>query len=103
MMKAIPKSLQVLVLAAASLLTSSCSIDLGSLFQPSPLVETLVEGSRGLKLALIDIEGVISETPPANAPGVPYPSVVSPVRESLDVAAEDSENPRPLAANPPFN
>ncbi len=58
---------------------------------PQPLVESVVHGTSGPKILLLDIEGMISEA--AEARGLLTPrgeSTVSRVREQLDRAREDS-------------
>ncbi len=58
---------------------------------PQPLVESVVHGTSGPKILLLDIEGMISEA--AEARGFLTPrgeSTVSRVREQLDRAREDS-------------
>jgi protease-4 len=55
-----------------------------------PLVETVIHGESGPKIALIDIDGVISETPEdPGFFGFEEESMVARVREQLDEARDD--------------
>jgi len=82
----------ILGLALLWLATTGCiSIDvLGS--GDAPLVESVVRGSEGPKILLLDIDGVISgAVPSTNFLGLGTPSMVERVREVLDRAAADEE------------
>src|SRR5262245_11416020 len=58
--------------------------------KPGPLRETVVEGKRGPKIALIDIEGVLSEVEKPTRFGLrEEESPVARVRAQLDKAAKD--------------
>ncbi len=57
-----------------------------------PLVETVVQGQRGPKIVLIDVEGPIGERPRESSFGLREPqSMVERIREQLDVARNDAE------------
>jgi len=81
---------------AALLLLSGCilyaPVDLGSLGSAGKLVETVVMGESGPKIAMIDVSGVISDEPDRD--GLRFaerPGMVVEVRNALDRAAEDEE------------
>jgi protease-4 len=81
---------------AALLLLSGCvlyaPIDLGALGSPGELEESVVLGSAGPKLALIEVSGVISdEEGRARLGFAERPSMVVETRNSLDRAAEDPD------------
>jgi protease-4 len=58
---------------------------------PEPLTETVIHGESGPKIVLIDIDGVISESPDErNFLQSPEESMVARVREQLDRARKDS-------------
>jgi len=59
---------------------------------PHPLEETVVHGTAGPKILLIEIDGVIAEDPPERELLGPEPdNLVSRVREELDRAREDPQ------------
>jgi protease-4 len=59
---------------------------------PHPLEETVVQGTAGPKILLLEIDGVIAEDPPQREILGPEPdNLVSRVREELDRAREDSQ------------
>ena len=81
---------------AALLLLSGCvlyaPIDLGALGSPGELEESVVLGSAGPKLALIEISGVISDEEGRARLGFSdRPSMVVETRNALDRAAEDPD------------
>jgi protease-4 len=81
---------------AALLLLSGCilyaPVDLGSFGSPGELEETVVLGSAGPKLALIEVTGVISdEVNRARLAISERPSMVVEMRNALDRAAEDPD------------
>ncbi|UCE84691.1 MAG: signal peptide peptidase SppA [Deltaproteobacteria bacterium] len=78
------------VAALAAVLTG-CVLDLGSLTQTRPLEETVVMGEGGPKIAMIEVEGVITESPRSSALGVERPSLVARSREALDMARDDDD------------
>jgi protease-4 len=87
---------RLLLSAAASLSLTGCilysPIDLGSLAGPGELVETVLEGTSGPKLVLVEISGVISEAEERGTLGLtPRPSVVAETKSVLDRAADDEE------------
>jgi protease-4 len=80
-------------LLAACLLAAPGCVNLSLLDgRTKPLVETVVHGKSGPKVLLLEIDGLIAETPESDAFfGRPEPSMVSRVREQLDKAREDDE------------
>jgi len=59
---------------------------------PKPLVETVVHGSSGPKILMLDIDGTLSESPgPASVFGDEEESTVSRVQEQLDRAREKGD------------
>lgn len=57
-----------------------------------PLVETVVAGEKGPKILLLEIDGVIQDTPETSGLfGVTSESMVARVREELQLAREDDE------------
>ncbi len=67
--------------------------DLGSFGRISPLQQVVVLGDGdGPRLALLEIDGVISEASPQNPFGIERPSMLATAREVLRRAAEDDEN-----------
>lgn len=81
---------------ATSLLLSGCilyaPVDLGSLGSPGKMQESVVLGSEGPKLALIEITGVISEGDNRARLGfADRPSMIVETRNALDRAGEDPD------------
>jgi protease-4 len=80
-----------------SLILSGCyfnlDLDFGSLMRTGPLVESVVlgEDEDAAKIALIEIEGLLSDSRGSSSFGLRLPSIVSRTREALDIAAEDDE------------
>jgi protease-4 len=67
-------------------------IDLGSLGGPGELRETVVEGTSGPKIVLVEISGVISDT--VERPTFSFgerPSIVAETKNVLERAADDSD------------
>lgn len=56
-----------------------------------PLVETVVYGEQGPKILLLEIDGVISESPERDFLGLDGENMLARLREQLDRAAEDDE------------
>jgi protease-4 len=77
-----------LVLAAG---LTGCVIDLGSLTRTRPLEEKVVLGESGPKIAMIEVDGVITESPRSSPLGVKRPSLVARTREALDLARDDDD------------
>jgi len=79
-------------LAAAALGSAGCvTLDL-PLGAPAPLEERLVQGERGPKILLLDVDGVLSEEGEAGALGLgTRESPVARVREQLELARHDGE------------
>ena len=80
----------------ALLLLSGCllyaPVDLGALGGPGELEESVVLGSKGPKLALIEVSGVISDDEKSGRFGIAErPSLVVETRNALDRAAADPE------------
>jgi len=69
----------------------ACSFDLGSITRVDPLQSKVVLGDSGPKLAMLEIDGIISAQPSRSPLGVNAPSMLATAREALDLAAEDSE------------
>jgi len=76
--------------AVLALLLGGCFFDLGSFGRTGPLEEKLVMGSSGPKIAMLDFEGVITESVERSPFGSAKPSLVSTTREALDHASADS-------------
>ncbi len=81
---------------AALLLLSGCilyaPIDLGALGSPGELEESVVLGTTGPKLALIEVSGVISDEESRTQLGLSdRPSMVVEMRNALDRAADDPD------------
>lgn len=70
---------------------AGCVLDLGSFTRTSPLEEKVVLGTGGPKIAILDIQGLISESGRSSPLGVSRPSLVASAREALDLAAEDGD------------
>jgi protease-4 len=88
--KILPRSVAPWLLACLALASSGClTVNvLGG--APEPLVETVIYGDSGPKIALIDIDGVISDQP--EEPELLEPgkeSMLARVREQLDYARDD--------------
>lgn len=66
-------------------------IDLGSIGQVSPLVETAVVEKGEAKLAMLEIDGVISFDESGWGFGASQPNMVSRLYEALDLAARDDD------------
>ncbi len=80
--------------ALIGLLVTGCyfHLDAGSFGRVSAMDEVLVFGDGdGPKLAMIEIEGLISEASPRSALGIERPSMVARFREALNRASEDDE------------
>jgi protease-4 len=80
----------------APLLLSGCilyaPIDLGSFGSPGKLEESVVLGSRGPKIAMIDVTGVISDEEERGRISLAQrPSIVVETKNALDRAADDPE------------
>ena len=87
-----PRFRSAVVLGLALVLgTSGCVFDLGSFTRTEPLEEKLVRGEDGPKLAMIELEGLLSESVDRTPFGLSRPSVVARVRESLDIARDDDD------------
>jgi protease-4 len=79
-------------LALLSLGLGGCYFNLDlPIGRAEPLVERVVHGERGPKLAMIEIDGLISEREASAALGFTSPSLVSRTREALDRAAADDD------------
>jgi protease-4 len=77
--------------ALAALSLSACVFDFGSFSRTDPLQEKTVLGEDGVKLAMIEIDGLITSRPDSSPFGFARPSPVARVREALDLAKEDSK------------
>jgi protease-4 len=80
----------------ALLLLSGCilyaPVDLGSLGSPGKLQETVVLGSEGPKIALIEVSGVISDDVNRSRLSIAErPSIVVETKNALDRAADDPD------------
>ena len=59
---------------------------------PQPFVETVVHGKRGPKILLVQVEGVLRETPQQTSfLGMTEEGMVARIREELDRARDDSD------------
>jgi protease-4 len=82
----------MLAVVAVGFATGCISIDVLGGGAGAPLVESVVQGSEGPKILLLDIDGVISGAVPASSLlGFRTTSMVERVRETLDRAAEDED------------
>ncbi|MFK7895089.1 MAG: signal peptide peptidase SppA [Myxococcota bacterium] len=81
------------VAAAILLMTTGCiSVDLLGTGGESPLVESVVRGTAGPKIVLVEIDGVIGGSELVDSIfGAPPISMVARVRETLDRAREDKD------------
>ena len=82
--------------SAALLLLTGCilysPIDFASLGSPGPLSETVVMGSGGRKIVLVEISGVISDEPQRSAFGLgERQSIVAETQSVLDMAGRDDQ------------
>lgn len=76
----------------AALAAGGCSVTIDTGFgRIGELEETLVLGTSGPKIALVEIEGLISDRHRESLLGARRPSLVTTVREILDRAGEDDE------------
>ncbi len=83
--------MRTLAIIALGLWTSACSFNLAPFGSVQPLEERLVFGKKGPKVAMLDIEGVISEASDRGALGISRPSAVARSQEALELAAEDDD------------
>lgn len=79
-----------------ALVSSACfntiDFDLGIPDASAPLEESVVLGTSGPKIALVEVSGLISDQPRSGRFGLlGGPSMVSELREALELAAEDDE------------
>ena len=82
--------------AAAALILSGCilysPIDLGALGSPGPLRETVVMGTTGPKIVLVEISGVISDEAERSTLGIGQrQSLVAETKSILDLTADDDQ------------
>lgn len=75
--------------ALAGLLVAGCTFNFVP--APQPLKQVTVHGSKGPRIALIDIEGVLTEGSQQQFFGPAKPSQVARLRESLKAAASDKK------------
>ncbi len=82
----------LLLIGCAGLLTGCISVDLFGGGGESPLVESVVRGTSGPKIVMVEIDGVIggSEIVDSLFGSAPV-SMVARVRETLDIARADDE------------
>lgn len=85
-----------LAAAAALLCLTGCilysPIDLGALGSPGPLRETVVQGSAGPKIVLVEISGVISDDEQRPTLGLGQrQSLVAETKSVLEVAGDDEQ------------
>lgn len=78
------------IAAFAAMALSACVLDVGSWTRTDPLQEKTVLGSSGPKLAMLEIDGLISSSPDSSPFGFARPSMLQRTREALDLAREDS-------------
>lgn len=81
--------------SAAALLLTGCilysPIDLGAFGAPAPLRESVVDGTSGPKIVLVEISGVISDEAERAGFIGQKPSLVAETKSVLDLAADDDE------------
>ncbi len=79
-------------LALVAFATGCITIDLPG-GPPRPLVETVVFGREGPKVLMVEIEGIISETPESTSVfgSISQESMIARLREQLDKARQDDE------------
>ena len=70
---------------------TGCVIDLGSLVRTHPLKERVVMGKSGPKIAMIEVDGVITDLAETSVLGISRPSLVARAREALDLAGDDDD------------
>jgi protease-4 len=78
----------------ALFVSSGCyvNVPLGALGSAGALEESTVLGESGPKIAMIEVDGLLSDQPERGRLGLSSePSVVSRIREALDLAARDRE------------
>ncbi len=73
------------------LAATGCSLNLGAFGSVQPLVESVVLGDSGPKIALLELEGVLEEGGSGGPFGFDRPSLLAHVREALDLAADDDD------------
>lgn len=77
-------------LVALSLLAlAGCVFDFGSFTRTQPLESKVVLGDSGPKLAMVELNGVISDSERSSPFGITKPSMVARTREALDRATDD--------------
>ncbi|MFQ5696882.1 MAG: signal peptide peptidase SppA [Myxococcota bacterium] len=69
---------------------SACTLDLGAFTRSQPLTETVVLGESGPKILMLELEGLLTESPRRRALGT-APSLVARAREALERAREDDD------------
>jgi len=80
------------VAALGVLASAGCSINISGFGTVEPLQEAVVAGQSGPKIALVEIEGFISEEGERRPlTGDRWPSQVARIREALKLAAKDDE------------
>ena len=79
------------VLLPAALLLGGCVLNFGPFQGPEPLREKRVLGDSGPKIAMIEINGLISQGERSSPLGIRRPSLVARTREALDRAAKDDD------------
>ena len=82
------RSLAAVLIAAAF---AGCVFDFGSFTRTKPLVESVVLGRSGPKIAMLDVQGLISEASSSSVLGFERPSLVARLREALDLARDDDD------------
>lgn len=78
-------------IALGILLTfSACTLDLGAFTRSQPLTESVVLGESGPKILMLELDGLLTESPRRLAFGS-APSLVARSREALERAREDDD------------
>ena len=81
-----------IALLSLALVCAGCTFNIGGFDKSAPLEEQVLLGSRGPRIALISIEGTISEESGQNLfTGERNPGMVARVREALDLAEGDDD------------
>jgi protease-4 len=70
--------------------TTACLIDFGSLTRVQPLQETVVYGEEGPKILMLELDGLLTESP-ERSPFGDRPSVVADTQEMLDRSADEGD------------
>ena len=81
--------IQRILIALSLVALGGCFFDLGSFTRTQPLESKVVMGDSGPKLAMVELNGVISEAERGSPFGITKPSMVARALEALDRASDD--------------